>query len=93
MLPGAAGVAAGLCGAAGCAATSWWAGLVPPLAAQALGLPAYAGAGLGPAQWAAYAAAGALGMFGFGGLARGRTGRAWVLGLFGRYRGRCGAPV
>ncbi|PSK59016.1 hypothetical protein B0E38_01197 [Streptomyces sp. 111WW2] len=26
-------------------------------------------------------------MFGFGGLARGRTGRAWVLGLFGRYRG------
>ncbi|MDA4885321.1 SPFH domain-containing protein [Streptomyces sp. MPA0124] len=87
VLPGAAGVAAGLCGVAGCAATSWWAGLVPPLAAQALGLPAYAGAGLGPAQWAAYAAAGALGMFGFGGLARGRTGRAWVLGLFGRYRG------
>ncbi|WP_274595137.1 SPFH domain-containing protein, partial [Streptomyces sp. E2N166] len=40
-----------------------------------------------PAQWAAYAAAGALGLFGFGGLARGRTGRAWVLGLFGRYRG------
>ncbi|MEU5140998.1 SPFH domain-containing protein [Streptomyces sp. NPDC021139] len=87
VLPGAAGVAAGLCGAAGCAATSWWAGLVPPLAAQALWLPVYAGAGLGPAQWAAYAAAGALGMFGFGGLARGRTGRAWVLGLFGRYRG------
>ncbi|MEQ6025342.1 SPFH domain-containing protein [Streptomyces salinarius] len=87
VLPGAAGVAAGLCGVAGCAATSWWAGLVPPLAAQALGLPVYAGAGLGPAQWAAYAAAGVLGMFGFGGLARGRTGRAWVLGLFGRYRG------
>ncbi|PAZ09603.1 hypothetical protein CLM62_45955, partial [Streptomyces sp. SA15] len=37
--------------------------------------------------WAAYAGAGALGLFGFGGLARGRTGRAWVLGLFGRYRG------
>ncbi|MFF0536874.1 SPFH domain-containing protein [Streptomyces coelicoflavus] len=87
VLPGAAGVAAGLCGVAGCAATSWWAGLVPPLAVQALGLPASVGAGLGPAQWAAYAAAGALGMFGFGGLARGRTGRAWVLGLFGRYRG------
>ncbi|MEJ1195874.1 MULTISPECIES: SPFH domain-containing protein [unclassified Streptomyces] len=87
VLPGAAGVAAGACGAAGCAVTSWWAGLVPPLAAEALGLPAYAGAGLGPAQWAAYAAAGALGLFGFGGLARGRTGRAWVLGLFGRYRG------
>ncbi|MEU0474989.1 SPFH domain-containing protein [Streptomyces olivaceus] len=87
VLPGAAGAAAGLCGAAGCVLTSWWAGLVPPLTAQALGLPVYAGAGLGPAQWAAYAGAGALGLFGFGGLARGRTGRAWVLGLFGRYRG------
>jgi hypothetical protein len=81
-------VFAGACGAAGCLATSWWAGVLPPLAVQALGLPSSsAGAGLGPAQWAAYAGAGVLGLFGFGGLARGRTGRAWVLGLFGRYRG------
>ncbi|CAM5629087.1 Band 7 domain-containing protein OS=Streptomyces violarus OX=67380 GN=FHS41_003856 PE=4 SV=1 [Streptomyces violarus] len=87
MLPGAAGVLAGACGAAGCAVTSWWAGLLPPLVLEALRLPAHAGAGLGPAQWAAYAGAGALGLFGFGGLARGRTGRAWVLDLFGRYRG------
>ncbi|MEU9594872.1 SPFH domain-containing protein [Streptomyces sp. NPDC048193] len=87
VLPGMAGVAAGACGVVGCAVTSWWAGIVPPLAVAALGLPEQAGAGLGPAQWAAYAAAGALGLFGFGGLARGRTGQAWVLGLFGRYRG------
>ncbi|CAM5743809.1 hypothetical protein [Streptomyces afghaniensis 772] [Streptomyces afghaniensis] len=87
VLPGAAGVLAGVCGAAGCVATTWWAGLLPPLALEALRLPAHAGAGLGPAQWAAYAGAGALGLFGFGGLARGRTGRAWVLDLFGRYRG------
>ncbi|WP_039932689.1 SPFH domain-containing protein [Streptomyces viridochromogenes] len=87
VLPGAAGVLAGVCGAAGCVATSWWAGVLPPLALEALRLPAHAGAGLGPAQWAAYTAAGALGLFGFGGLARGRTGRAWVLDLFGRYRG------
>ncbi|MGC9500099.1 SPFH domain-containing protein, partial [Streptomyces sp. WG7] len=87
VLSGAAGVVAGACGVAGCAVTSWWAGAVPPLAAEALGLGAPTGSGLGPAQWAAYAAAGALGLFGFGGLARGRTGRAWVLGLFGRYRG------
>ncbi|WP_309093928.1 SPFH domain-containing protein [Streptomyces sp.] len=87
VLPGAVGVLAGTCGAAGCAAASWWAGLLPPLVVEALRLPAQAGAGLGPAQWAAYAAAGALGLFGFGGLARGRTGRAWVLDLFGRYRG------
>jgi hypothetical protein len=87
VLPGTAGVLAGSCGLAGCLATSWWAGVLPPLAIEALRLPFYAGAGLGPAQWAAYAGAGALGLFGFGGLARGRTGRAWVLGLFGRYRG------
>ncbi|MYU22170.1 SPFH domain-containing protein [Streptomyces sp. SID8352] len=87
VLPGAAGVAAGICGAAGCAVTSWWAGVLPTPVVSASGLSAFAGAGLGPAQWAAYAAAGALGLFGFGGLARGRTGRAWVLGLFGRYRG------
>ncbi|MFD7130396.1 SPFH domain-containing protein [Streptomyces sp. NPDC059894] len=87
VLPGAAGVAAGLCGVAGCVATSWWAGILPPLVSEALRLPAYAGAGLGPAQWAAYTGAGALGLFGLGGLARGRTGHAWVLDLFGRYRG------
>jgi hypothetical protein len=86
-LPGAAGVAAGGCGAAGCVVTSWWAGTLPPFAVEALRLPEYAGAGLGPVQWAAYAVAGALGLFGFGGLARGRTGYAWVLDLFGRYRG------
>ncbi|MFG2555002.1 SPFH domain-containing protein [Streptomyces sp. NPDC048581] len=87
VLPGAAGLLAGACGAAGCLATSWWAGVLPPLAVDALGLPVSAGAGLGPAQWAAYTGAGALGLFGLGGLARGQTGRAWVLGLFGRYRG------
>lgn len=87
VLPGSAGVLAGACGVAGCVTTSWWAGALSPLAVEALRLPEYAGAGLGPAQWAAYAGAGALSLFGFGGLARGRTGRAWVLGLFGRYRG------
>ncbi|MBB6420994.1 SPFH domain-containing protein [Streptomyces sp. AK010] len=87
VLPGAVGVLAGASGAAGCLATSWWAGVLPPLAVEALRLPVYAGAGLGLAQWAAYAGAGALGLFGLGGLARGRTGRAWVLDLFGRYRG------
>jgi hypothetical protein len=87
VLPGAAGVLAGACGAAGCVVTSWWAGVLPPLAVEALRLPAISGAGFGPVQWAAYAGAGALGLFGLGGLARGRTGRAWVLDLFGRYRG------
>ncbi|MGW1282228.1 SPFH domain-containing protein [Streptomyces sp. NPDC002586] len=87
VLPGAAGVLAGACGITGCLATSWWAGLLPSGAVEALRLPASVGAGFGPAQWAAYAGAWALGWCGFGGLARGRTGGAWVLGLFGRYRG------
>ncbi|MGW1809317.1 SPFH domain-containing protein [Streptomyces sp. NPDC002078] len=87
VLPGAAGALAGVCGITGCLATSWWAGLLPPAAVEALRLPASLGAGLGPAQWAAYTGASMLGIFGFGGLTRGRTGRAWVLGLFGRYRG------
>ncbi|TGA86230.1 SPFH domain-containing protein, partial [Streptomyces sp. MZ04] len=43
--------------------------------------------GIGPAQWASLAGSGALALFGFGGLARGRVGKAWVLTLFGRYRG------
>ncbi|MFJ9133361.1 SPFH domain-containing protein [Streptomyces sp. NBC_01281] len=87
VLPGLAGVLAGACGVAGCAVTSWWAGVLPPALLDALHLPQTVGAGFGPAQWAAYVGAGTLGLFGFGGLARGRTGRAWVLGLFGRYRG------
>ncbi|MEU9287552.1 SPFH domain-containing protein [Streptomyces sp. NPDC048275] len=84
---GVAGVLAGACGLAGCVLTSWWAGVLPPAAVRALALPWSPGAGLGPAQWAGYAGAGALGLLGFGGLARGRTGRAWVLGLFGGYCG------
>ncbi|MFE1880281.1 SPFH domain-containing protein, partial [Streptomyces diastatochromogenes] len=87
VLPGLAGVLAGTGGIAGCLATSWWAGVLPPLAVAALRLPTCTGAGLGPAQWAAYTGAGALGVLGFGGLARGRTGQARLLGLFGRYRG------
>ncbi|MFE9684234.1 SPFH domain-containing protein [Streptomyces sp. NPDC006285] len=87
VLPGIAGVLAGAAGAAGGVLVSWWAGVLPSLAVAALGLPDRAGTGLGGPQWAALAGCGALGLFGFGGLARGRTGRAWVLGLFGRYRG------
>lgn len=87
VLPGVAGVLAGVCGLAGCVLASWWAGALPGLPAPYAGYAGYAGAGPGPAQWAAYAGAGALTLFGFGGLTRCRTGRAWVLGLFGRYRG------
>ncbi|MGR6970605.1 SPFH domain-containing protein [Streptomyces cynarae] len=87
VLPWAAGLLAGIAGAAGCVAASWWAGVLPPAVVRALDLPPVSGTRLGLAQWAAYAVAGALLLFGFGGLSRGDTGRAWALSLFGRYRG------
>ncbi|WP_240981741.1 MULTISPECIES: peptidoglycan DD-metalloendopeptidase family protein [unclassified Streptomyces] len=40
-----------------------------------------------PWEWAALAVLGGLAVVCFGGLTRGRTGSAWVLSLFGRYRG------
>jgi hypothetical protein len=91
VLPGAVGVLGGSVGVAGCTVALWWAGVLPETVAQAVRLPgsyeydAYAGLGL--AQWASLAGSGALALFGFGGLARGRVGKAWVLTLFGRYRG------
>ncbi|MGW0902631.1 SPFH domain-containing protein [Streptomyces sp. NPDC002853] len=94
VLPGAVGVLGGAAGVTGCVAALWWAGVLPEPVAQAAGLfgveepgghGAYAGIGL--AQWASLAGSGALALFGFGGLARGRVGTAWVLTLFGRYRG------
>lgn len=44
-------------------------------------------AALGVGLWVVLALTGALAILGFGGLARGRVGQAWVLTLFGRYRG------
>ncbi|MGV9878273.1 SPFH domain-containing protein [Streptomyces sp. NPDC003006] len=111
VLPGLVGVLGGCVGAAGCALSLWWAGVLPEPALRVMGvtggtgitgvsgvtgvtgmpgvtgLPGYKGAGLGAAQWISLAGSGTLGLFGFGGLARGRVGRAWVLSLFGRYRG------
>ncbi|WP_445401325.1 SPFH domain-containing protein [Streptomyces sp. LE64] len=42
---------------------------------------------LDPGHWALIAVGAVLLLFGFGGIARGRVGEAWVLTLFGRYRG------
>ncbi|MEB3962591.1 SPFH domain-containing protein [Streptomyces kunmingensis] len=87
VLPGALGVFGGALGAAGAAVSLGWAGMLPRIMTEVAGLPGYEGVGLGVRQWAALAGSGALALFGFGGLARGRAGRAWVLTLFGRYRG------
>ncbi|TLS44846.1 SPFH domain-containing protein [Streptomyces montanus] len=87
VLPGAVGALAGGAGVAGSAVSAWWAGLVPPEALQAMGLPVLAGAEPGIPQLATLVGAAVLGLFGFAGLSRGRSERGWVLDLFGRYRG------
>ncbi|GGU64269.1 membrane protein [Streptomyces lavendofoliae] len=87
VLPGWAGVAAGAVALAGCAALLWWTGAVPPVVTAMLGLPSRPYNGIGLGVWALLAL-GVLGvLFSFGGLCRGRVGYAWVLTLFGDYRG------
>ncbi|MEU0692305.1 SPFH domain-containing protein [Streptomyces uncialis] len=51
------------------------------------GVTAAGSAPLAVGHWVLLAVTGTLALFGFGGLARGRVGQAWVLTLFGRYRG------
>ncbi|MFD6783926.1 SPFH domain-containing protein [Streptomyces diastaticus] len=82
-LPGGLAVAVAAGGAATAGTALWWGGLLPAVA----WLPP-AGAQLGEvAAWGLAAGAGALTAVSLGGLARGRTGWAWVQGRFGRYRG------
>ncbi|WP_079193975.1 SPFH domain-containing protein [Streptomyces sp. CB02923] len=65
----------------------WWRGMLPPSVVRALGLDI----GIRPSphlwEWALAGLGGVVAVYAFGGLARGRVGSAWVLSLFGRYRG------
>ncbi|MFD4377770.1 SPFH domain-containing protein [Streptomyces sp. NPDC058527] len=87
VLPGWVGVAGGLLALAGCAAVVWWAGAVPAEAARMLRLPPRPYHGIHLAQWALLALGVLVLLFAVGGLGRGRVGYAWVLTLFGEYRG------
>ncbi|MEV7566591.1 SPFH domain-containing protein [Streptomyces tanashiensis] len=73
-VPGWVAVLTGLTALTGAAAALWRA---RPL--RTVELP--------PWQWAALACCAVVAVVCFGGLTRGRTGSAWVLSLFGRYRG------
>ncbi|MFE4615519.1 SPFH domain-containing protein [Streptomyces sp. NPDC056747] len=86
-LPGWVGVAGGALALAGCAAVVWWAGAVPAEAARMLRLPARPYNGIHLGQWALLALGVVATLFALGGLGRGRVGYAWVLTLFGDYRG------
>ncbi|WP_107055625.1 SPFH domain-containing protein [Streptomyces sp. NRRL F-5135] len=87
VLPGLLAVCAGVFVLLGCAAVLWWTGAVPGVVADALHLPARPYHGFGPAQWTVLGLGAVLLLLTFGGLARGEVGQAWVLTLFGGYRG------
>ncbi|OKK07689.1 hypothetical protein AMK26_00925 [Streptomyces sp. CB03234] len=87
VLPGWAGVVAGAVALAGCAALLWWVGAVPVSVTGMLGLPSHPYHGIPLGVWAVLALGVLVVLFSFGGLGRGRVGYAWVLTLFGDYRG------
>lgn len=82
-LPGSLAVAVAAGGAAGAGGALWWGGLLPAVA----WLPPAGAESGGAVAWVLAAGAGAVTAVSLGGLARGRTGWAWVQGRFGRYRG------
>lgn len=82
-LPGSLAVAVAAGGAAGAGGALWWGGLLPAVA----WLPPAGAEPGGAVAWVLAAGAGAVTAVSLGGLARGRTGWAWVRGRFGRYRG------
>ncbi|MER5205919.1 SPFH domain-containing protein [Streptomyces sp. NPDC002825] len=87
VLPGWVGVLVGALAVAWCAALVWWVGAVPAEAARMLRLPARPYNGIPLGQWALLALGVVVALFALGGLGRGRVGYAYVLTLFGDYRG------
>ncbi|MFD0023186.1 SPFH domain-containing protein [Streptomyces sp. NPDC058382] len=86
-LPGWAALLAGLGGIAAAGGVLWWAGALPAGALSRIGLGPRPYDGIGLGVWAALALLLTVVLFALGGLTRGRVGYAWVLTLFGRYRG------
>ncbi len=87
VLPGWVGVSVGGLALAGCVAVLWRAGVVPAPFVAAFGAAPRAYHGLRATHWPPLAFLGIVALVALGGLGRARTGHAWVLTLFGRYRG------
>ncbi|MFI7356885.1 SPFH domain-containing protein [Streptomyces avidinii] len=87
VLPGWVGVSVGGLALAGCLAVLWRAGVVPAPFVAAFGAAPRAYHGLSATHWPPLAFLGVVALVALGGLGRARTGHAWVLTLFGRYRG------
>ncbi|MFG2709018.1 SPFH domain-containing protein [Streptomyces goshikiensis] len=87
VLPGWAAVLVGALALTGCAAVLWRAGAVPAVVVAAFGATPRAYQGLRVTHWPPLAFLGVVALVALGGLGRARAGHAWVLTLFGRYRG------
>ncbi|MFC8621504.1 SPFH domain-containing protein [Streptomyces anulatus] len=86
-LPGSAALLVGAAGIAGGLAVLWWRGVLPAAWQTAVGLAPRADLGVGFGAWALLALLATVVLLALGGLGRGRVGYAWVLTLFGDYRG------
>jgi regulator of protease activity HflC (stomatin/prohibitin superfamily) len=93
VLPGWSGLLIGAGMLTGCAGVLYRAGAYPDRLSELLGLGAQPFGGISFGHWVLLAVALGVALFALGGLGRGRAGHAWVLTLFGEYRGtvrRCG---
>ncbi|MFJ7412103.1 SPFH domain-containing protein [Streptomyces sp. NPDC098077] len=86
-LPGSAALLVGAAGIAGGLAVLWWRGVLPAAWQTAVGLAPRADLGIGFGAWALLALLATVVLLALGGLGRGKVGYAWVLTLFGDYRG------
>ncbi|WP_406325320.1 SPFH domain-containing protein [Streptomyces niveus] len=86
-LPGWTAALVGVAGLFACVVVLWWVGAVPDALTEMFGLGSNPYNGIGIGMWALLTVAVSLTLFAFGGLGRGRVGHAWVLTLFGEYRG------
>ncbi|MFD8728030.1 SPFH domain-containing protein [Streptomyces sp. NPDC059611] len=86
-LPGYAALLTGAAGLLGVLALLWWRGALPAAAQSAVGLAPRPYEGIGAGAWAGIVLLVTVVVLALGGLGRGRVGYAWVLTLFGDYRG------
>ncbi|MGW3834532.1 SPFH domain-containing protein [Streptomyces microflavus] len=86
-LSGYAALLTGAAGILGVLAVLWWRGALPAAAQSAVGLAPRPYESIGAGAWALLALLLTVVVLALGGLGRGRVGYAWVLTLFGDYRG------